>query len=202
MPLLKFGKKALSASGRGMGRMVSSPAGIAALGIGAGALGLANSIGPEAVDFAMEGAFGDENADRYFTGMDLSARTLIGQATGGILGGVIRSTNPTQQYMMNPRMPDPMITGIGGTALGAVGGGVLGGVKKGFKGALIGTTLGAIVGGTLGTGVSAAAPIGYMKQNRQFFTESPYTSLGSSQAQALNATGDIVLGMHNSRRGY
>ena len=206
MPLLKYGKKAANATGRFIGRKAAnfghSTAGAAAVMIGAGILGAANVAAPEAVDFAMEGAFGDENADRYFTGMDLSARTLIGQSTGGILGGAIRATDPMQQYMINPVAPSPMATGVGGTVVGGLLGGVIGGAKRGFKGGALGATLGMLAGGIAGGAAAAAAPIGYMRQNREFFTQSPYSPLGSTQAQALNATGDIVLGMHNSRRGY
>jgi hypothetical protein len=206
MPLLKYGKKTASSAASFIGRRAANfgnnTVGAAAVMIGAGILGMANAVAPEAVDFAMEGAFGDENADRYFTGMDLSARTLVGQATGGILGGAIRGSDPMQQYMINPVAPSPMATGVGGSITGALLGGAIGGVKKGFKGGAIGATLGMLAGGIAGGAAAAAAPIGYMRQNRDFFTQSPYSPLGSSQTQALNATGDIVLGMHNSRRGY
>jgi len=40
-----------------------------------------------------------------------------------------------------------------------------------------------------------------IRDNRQLLSSSPYsTSLAT--AQALNASGDIVLGMHNSRNSY
>jgi hypothetical protein len=206
MPLLKYGKKAIKSTGQFMGRRAAnfgnSTTGAAAVMIGAGVLGMANAAGPEAVDFAMEGAFGDENADRYFTGMDLSARTLVGQATGGILGSAIQSTDPLQNYMINPVAPSPMASGIGGSVTGALLGGAIGGAKKGFKGGALGATLGMLAGGIAGGSAAAAAPLGYMRQNREFFSQSPYSPLGNTQASALNATGDIVLGMHNSRRGY
>jgi hypothetical protein len=206
MPLLKYGKKAISSTGKFMGKRAAnfghSTVGAAAVMIGAGVLGMANAAAPEAVDFAMEGAFGDENADRYFTGMDLSARTLVGQAAGGIVGSAIRNTDPLQNYMINPVAPNPVALGVGGSITGGLLGGAIGGAKKGFKGGALGATLGMLAGGIAGGAIASAVPLGYMRQNKEYFTQSPYTPLGGTQASALNATGDIVLGMHNSRRGY
>jgi hypothetical protein len=39
-----------------------------------------------------------------------------------------------------------------------------------------------------------------MAQNKQLMSQSPNSSL--AMANQLNASGDIVLGMHNSRRGF
>lgn len=86
--------------------------------------------------------------------------------------------------------------GAGKAMMGAMGSGVVGGAKSLRRG---------LVGG----GIFAAASIGagalgarsYMNNNEQFFNESPYAGRTSaSVASALNASGDIVLGMHNSRR--
>jgi hypothetical protein len=74
-------------------------------------------------------------------------------------------------------------------------------------------TVGALGLGALGSAVGAgAATIGigglsaksYINNNQQFFNESPYAPRSNSltTASSLNASGDIVLGMHNSRRGY
>ena len=57
---------------------------------------------------------------------------------------------------------------------------------------------GAIIGGAIGT---TAALANRISNNQEFYSQSPYSSSGSTAAN-LNATGDIVLGMHNSRRGY
>ena len=167
MPLLKFGK----AVGRGMERMATSAGGIAALGIGAGILGLANSIGPKVVDFAMEGAFGDENTDRYFTGMDLSARTLIGQATGGFIGGAIRATDPMQQYAMNPILPSPIASGLGtatlGIGVGAAATKIFNKIRPVQKSAIKGGFTGALLGGIVGVGAAGYGVISYMKHNKE-----------------------------------
>jgi len=90
--------------------------------------------------------------------------------------------------------------GIGAAIGGAIGG--LGyGYKKGLKKAAIGTAIGATIGGLAGAAVVPGMTMSRIRDNRQLLSNSPYnTSLG--MAQALNASGDIVLGMHNSRNSY
>jgi hypothetical protein len=72
-----------------------------------------------------------------------------------------------------------------------------------LAGGIMGTIGGLAIGGALGAFGPTAA---YANENKRFFKESPYspgtqnTSLGI--ANSLSASGDIVLGMHNSRRGY
>jgi len=79
---------------------------------------------------------------------------------------------------------------------------------------------GALIGAGIGAGIFAAASSAYINRNERFFRESPYVgnrklnrdmsyggnlynSRNSSlqTAQELNADGNIVLGMHNLRRG-
>ena len=72
----------------------------------------------------------------------------------------------------------------------------------GAMGAIAGAGIGGAVGGSMGVALPAAASIGgHINRNQEFYRQSPYTSSSSTAAQ-LNASGDIVLGMHNSRRGY
>lgn len=65
---------------------------------------------------------------------------------------------------------------------------------------------GAALGAAVFGGLAIKGMIGgQYENNRRFVAESPYMPGGNSSmatAQALNASGDIVLGMHNSRRGY
>ena len=86
------------------------------------------------------------------------------------------------------------------------------------------TIKGAGIGGAIGAGLGIAAIAGmgnaYVNRNERFFRESPYVgnrrlnrdmSYGGNlygsrntslqTAQELNADGNIVLGMHNLRRG-
>lgn len=65
--------------------------------------------------------------------------------------------------------------------------------------------IGAAIGAGIGTiGIGGLSAKSYIGNNQQFFNESPYAPRSNSLATAssLNASGDIVLGMHNSRRGY
>ncbi|MFZ4104794.1 hypothetical protein [Flavobacterium sp.] len=86
------------------------------------------------------------------------------------------------------------------------------------------TIKGGALGGALGIGLglagTAAMGIGYINRNERFINESPYVgsrrlnsdmtyggklynsrNTSSQTAQDLNADGNIVLGMHNLRRG-
>jgi hypothetical protein len=75
------------------------------------------------------------------------------------------------------------------------------GYGKSFKKAAIGTAIGATIGGLGGAAVVPGMAMSRIRDNRQLLSSSPYsTSLAT--AQALNASGDIVLGMHNSRNSY
>jgi hypothetical protein len=65
------------------------------------------------------------------------------------------------------------------------------GVRKG--------ALGAIGGGIAGAVGGAAIPGSFAMHNAKKYGRSGNSSLMT--AQSLNANGDIVLGMHNSRRG-
>lgn len=87
------------------------------------------------------------------------------------------------------------------------------------------TIKGGALGGALGVGLGIAAAVGlgtgYINRNEKFFNESPYVGnrrlnrdmtyggqlygrnrrTSTETAQELNADGNIVLGMHNLRRG-
>lgn len=178
---------------------------IGAVAFGAGAM---NVAGPAAMDATMEGAFGDENADRYFTGRDLSLRTFAGASIGGLGGDILQRTDAGDYLATNPIMPvNPLVSSAAfagvGTGVGGMGGFALAKAlkKSGRKGALLGGIIGNVAGGILGAAGSASIPLAHMRNNQQFFSESPYGPLGRGN-NMLNASGNIVLGMHNSRRGY
>lgn len=197
----KLGKpvtRTASGVGRGLSRLGSSRGAMIGIGLGAGAMGFGSTVAPSVKDATLEAAFGDPNADVAFTGRDLNARFLAGAAMGGIGGGLMQASSPGDFIATNPGAAVGAATmgTMGGAAVGSVGLGSLGymATGKGVKGA--------IVGGIVGAGLGAAsAAQSYVSGNSQFFRQSPYAT-SAQTANALNATGDIVLGMHNSRRGY
>jgi len=173
-----------------------------ALAIGAFGAGMMSKAGPAAMDATMEGAFGDANADRYFTGRDLSLRTFAGAGIGGIGGEALQITDPGDYAATNPVMSaNPLASSRNIGGLTGIAGGIIGGLTKGRKGALIGGLSGMAVGGAVGGLGSVASPLVHMRNNQQFFSQSPYSPMGRNSG-ILNASGDIVLGMHNSRRSY
>lgn len=58
--------------------------------------------------------------------------------------------------------------------------------------------VGAIAGAAIGAGAGIAS---YVNRNRDFYESNPYSRGSAMQASSTGAYGDIVLGMHNSRRG-
>jgi hypothetical protein len=58
--------------------------------------------------------------------------------------------------------------------------------------------VGAIAGAAIGGSAMARS---YVNRNRDFFESNPYSRGSAMQAASTNAYGDVVLGMHNSRRG-
>lgn len=164
--------------------------------------GLASSIGPSAREAAMDVAFGDPNADRAFMGNNLSARFLLGAAIGGPVGVGLQATAPGDVTRMNYIAPSSEVL-AGGSAVGALAGGTYGFSRSGSMRGRIGKgILGAAIGGSV---FPAAATVGlgsFVGRNKEFYSQSPYANRSSATAAALNASGDIVLGMHNSRNGF
>jgi hypothetical protein len=194
-----------------------------AIGAVAGAAGFASKVGPAARDAALEVGLGDKDADRYFTGSKLSARSLVGAGMGGKLGTAIQMTSPGDYMKTNPLLPGApgvpgtlgqetiagagiggLAGGIGGALLGAKSGGsTFGRVAKGIVGGVMGAGMGAAIGGAAPLAGAGIATKGYMNDNQDFFSNSPYSRKGTQQIMNdLGASGNIVLGMHNSRKGY
>jgi hypothetical protein len=210
----------------GLGRTVetlSKPSSLMAIGAGSFALGMFNKAAPAARDALLDVSMGDPNADVAFTGRKLSPTFLAGQHFGGAAKVIGNAANPMdyastgQPLAQSLRMMgSPVGIAAGTVATGALGvGGAIGGNKLGKTlggifgptGKTIGGIVGGIAGGMAGVGIGLAPPVamvtGHVKRNQRFYSESPYAGNSSlTNALALNATGDIVLGMHNSRRGY
>lgn len=201
-------------AGRGLTNIGSSRGAMAALGVGAFAMGMGSEVGPAVKDAALGAAFGDENADRYFVGRDLDSRFLLGSMMGGVGGGILQASAPEDYFAVNPLVPGPTammgasaVTGLaggitGGTIGAAVGGAIGGAFSMGKLGKVAGGMTGALAGAAIGGSLPTAGLLGgHIARNQEFYRQSPYSS-SSATASQLSATGDIVLGMHNSRRGY
>jgi len=170
----------------------------AAVGFGAlFGLGAMNSAGKAAKEGMMEAAFGSPDADRAFLGTELSGRFLAGSILGGPVGGLMKASAPMDYMKVNPATPTAR-TQVASTAIGGLIGGIAGGIgvagkKYGAVGAIAGAAMGAI------------APLEYTRRriqnNQDFYSQSPHAR-SRQLATELNASGDIVLGMHNARGGY
>lgn len=166
------------------------------LALGAGLLGVSKGVGSSIREGMMETAFGDPNADAAFLGKNVSARFLLGSAMGGPLGSIMQHSAPSDQFMINPVRPTAAGTFVGG-AIGGTVGAVIGGVLGGTRAGIAGGILGAIGGGVV---APASYTMGHINRNSEFYSRSPYRS-SRQLAEELNASGNIVLGMHNSRGG-
>jgi hypothetical protein len=166
------------------------------------------------VDGAFDVAFDNPEADRAFTGGDIGPGYISSQIVGGPIGAAGKALGPVGQA-------------AAATAAGpvAVGGGMLAGAgtiglagtaaaygashligkgenlaaKKLFKRGMLGSGIVAGIGGAamLGSAYTAEKLVSKM-------STSPYANRRSSKNQEdrLGASGSIVLGMQNSRRGY
>lgn len=211
--------------GRAVTRAGSSRKALIATGAIAGTAGLGSSIARPTLDAANEAAFSDPESDRAFLGSrGLSPGTLLdstlgpgvagagtvagaglgalgGAALAGGVGAALRSSDIGRDINIPKNFSDdiPLIGGkkvpFGGTNL----------LKAGKMGSARGKlVMGgmAAVGGIVGAGFGAATYTkSYVNRNRDFFEQSPYNRGSAMQASSTNAYGDMVLGMHNSRRG-
>jgi hypothetical protein len=131
---------------------------------------------------------------------------MAGAATGGVLGGALMASNLSDVTRMNTFAPNAAaVTGM--TAAGGIGGAVAGAKIAGRAGGgarskVLSGIAGAAIGSIGGASMSMAGVANYAQRNRNFFASSPYGNQSSATAAALNASGNIVLGMHNSRNGY
>ena len=210
---------------RGAGRLSGRAASSTAKSSGARKAGMGLLLGGAAVagvvsgskslvDGALDVAFDNPEADRAFTGGDIGPGYVASQIVGGPVGAIGQALGPVGQA-------------AGAAAAGptAVGGGMLAGgglaatgvlaagygashligkgenlaAKKLFKRGMMGSGTIAGIGGAAMLGSAYAA-----KQLVSKMSTSPYANRRSSKSQEerLGASGNIVLGMQNSRRGY
>lgn len=143
----------------------------------------------------------------YFTANPMGAATAamgglaIGTAVAG--GGMIKAAYKGGQKGMGIYHANKGIRGSGITGLvKEIGSGIGQGLKTSGKIGMKSLVKGAAFGAA-GVGLAALGVRSHIKRNQQFYEESPYAGRTSgSIANAMNASGDIVLGMHNARRGF
>jgi hypothetical protein len=183
------------------------------------AAGLVGNSARSFLDLGNEAAFGDENADRYFLGeRGLSPGTVLdstfgsGMAAGGTIAGgalgaaggaaagigaskMLKEAKFANDINIPKKFADdiPLIGGknvpLGGKTL------FKGGVTTKARGLGL---IGAAVGGAVGASAFVSS---HINRNREFFQSNPYSRGSAMQASSTGAYGDIVLGMHNTRRG-
>ncbi len=183
------------------------------------AAGLVGNSARSFLDLGNEAAFGDKDADRYFLGeRGLSPGTLLdstvgsgfaagGTVAGGLLGAAggaavgmgASSMLKEAKFANDVNIPEKFaddIPLIGGKKV-PMGGKTLfkGGVSSKARGLGL---IGAAVGGTIGASAFVSS---HINRNQDFYKANPYSRGSAMQASSTGAYGDIVLGMHNSRRG-
>jgi hypothetical protein len=125
-------------------------------------------------------------------------------ATGGA-GAMARGMNPTRFGSIDgSTVGTAAQTTFIGSGVGSIAGAAYGFKKRGIKGAIAGSAVGGIVGaipGAIGVGGSASFAYQSARDNSQILSESPFYNSSLMTADRLNASGDIVLGAHNTRRG-
>jgi len=200
--------------GRSLYKAATSSFGSKAIIGTAAAAGLYGVAARPAMDAALDVAFDDPDADKSFTGGKLSPLIFGGGAIGGAASGA-KFLSP--QYADDYAIPLNPGAGIGlGTAIGA-----------GLGGMITRSAKGAALGGLMGGG---AATAGYVKTGKHRGDKALKSAYGGSRrldpntmdydwdtkasdpreayrnssgriSQQMNSSGDIVLGMHNLRRG-
>jgi hypothetical protein len=171
---------------------------------GAFGAGMFKKVANGTIDNAMDIAFDNPQADQAVLGTDLTPSLALAGGVSGAAGLPFRFANAGALSMYGANSLGTMAKGgvvaggLGGLG-GALGGGILGGKKYGIKGAIGGAIAGGIGGASIGAGSVGMIGMREAAGNAQKYGRSGNSSLMT--AQALNANGNIVLGMHNSRRG-
>ena len=185
----------------GMG--TAGKVGVGALLVGAGLKGFYNQVAPATIDAGMDIAFGDPQADQKVLGTDLTPSMIYGKSGLPGSNAAMRLPNNLKRRGLNPGGRAAL---IGAPAFGATLGG-LGAAAIGRKIGLKGKNLakasaaGAFIGGGAGLVGSISNPINVARNNSQIMSQSPFYNQSALNAERLNASGNIVLGMHNQRRG-
>ena len=185
--LSKAGKRAFGFSGMGKTGAIAAGAYFGYKGI----KGFADQVVPNTINNAMDVAFGDPEADRAVLGTDLTPSMLY--MNSGLPGRSIARGMNVGRTGINTGPVGAAVPPLLGAAVGAGFGGMIGGK--------IGAVAGGLVGGAIGTAVTGNNIIGTAARNRQILNQSPFYNQSLLTAERLNASGNIVLGMHNQRRG-
>lgn len=172
---------------------------LGATAIGAGVISGAGEV----MDSAFDVAFDDPQADRAFVGGDIGFGTLIGSSIGGFAGSASRAHLYSDASMISGGISGAAMgaagIGAGALAVGAGYGAQRAGMSKlgklGMKGGAGIAALGVMA---IAGGVSSARS-GYQAQSAK---QNPFVNTSSGTMNRLNISGDIVLGAHNTRRGY
>jgi hypothetical protein len=195
-----IGKSGFNYSGMGTAGKV----GVGAVLAGMGIKGFYGQVAPAAIDASMDVAFGDPQADQKVLGTDLTPSMMYGKS--GLPG-----SNAAMRYLPNNIKrrginPGGRAALIGAPTVGAAVGGLgVAAIGKKFglkgKGLAAASAAGAFIGGATGLAGSISNPINVARNNQQIMTQSPFYNQSALNAERLNASGNIVLGMHNQRRG-
>lgn len=191
----------------GMGTKAANRKGLMAAVIGGSFVaGMANKTGEAAIAGTMDVAFGTPDADNYMLGgRDLTPSLAMGSLMPGLAGAPARFKNTADLgmygYGNSSIMAAPPIAAATGTLLGGIGGAAAKAQGIPHIGGVRGALAGAAVGGAVGLAGAVQAATRPYRKNPELFRNSPYYNTSLSNAERLNASGDIVLGMHNTRRG-
>lgn len=161
-----------------------------------GAKGIYNEVAPNAINNMMDVAFDDPEADRAVLGTDLTPSMLY--MGSGLPGARIARARNLSRTGINTGPVGAAVPPLLGATLGAATGGIIG--KKYGLGS-VGAAVGGLIGGAAGAAVTADNVLGTAARNRQVINQSPFYNQSLLTAERLNASGNIVLGMHNQRRG-
>jgi len=157
-----------------------------------GIRGFGDQVVPNAVNSAMDVAFDDPEADMGVLGTNLTPSMMYMKS--GLPGQSIARGMNVNRTGVNTGPVGAAIPPLLGTAAGAA-------IGAKFVGKKIGAVAGGFVGGAIGTAITANNIIGTASRNRQILNQSPFYNQSLLTAERLNASGNIVLGMHNQRRG-
>ena len=167
----------------------------AAIGLGAffgfqAMRGFNSEVAPAVRSAAMDVAFDDPEADRLMLGRNISPSMLAMSSGVPVVSQLARARNlGTVGADIGPVGSAALVGGFaaGGAAFGRLT------MKRGG--------LGAVIGGALGASLAIDNVIGTARNNSQIIGQSPFYNQSLLTAERLNASGNIVFGMHNGRRG-
>lgn len=140
---------------------------------GAGIGAAAGGMAGMAASKVWTDALQDTNIHKSISGKVMPPLINAGESTGKFADNIpLIGGKNIPKSLIKPGAHSPKVRGLG--AVGAIAGAVIGG---------------------------SAYMSSYINRNRDFMQSNPYNRGSAAQASSTNAYGDIVLGMHNSRRG-